>query len=240
MLMPANKGIEYRIVDRNIYFFGISVLYYNSSWNEYGMIQSNFSREEYKSDQHALDSASVKKLLLSFSNLQDKAMISLACSTGIRREDLVSIKQNDYKCEYDEQKSKYIATVTFFEQKKKRTRTIYIPSQETIQLINMHLQSCRKSQWLFPSPKVTGKFKNAHISGRHVYDILNEHLKMVKLAHRPFHSLRATAYKIAQEKGWSPRMAAELLGDSTRVAEEHYGAPSIENMKTAALDMSFD
>jgi len=137
MPMPANKGIEYRIVDRNIYFFGISVLYYNSSWNEYGMVQSNFSREEYKSGQHALDSASVKKLLLSFSNLQDKAMISLACSTGIRREDLVSIKQNDYKCEYDEQKSKYIATVTFFEQKKKRTRTIYISSQETIQLINI-------------------------------------------------------------------------------------------------------
>jgi len=108
------------------------------------------------------------------------------------------------------------------------------------EVLNMHLQSCRKSQWLFPSPKVTGKFKNAHISGRHVYDILNEHLKMVKLAHRPFHSLRATAYKIAQEKSWSPRMAAELLGDSTRVAEEHYGAPSIENMKTAALDMSFD
>ena len=59
------------------------------------------------------------------------------------------------------------------------------------EVLNMHLQSCRKSQWLFPSPKVTGKFKNAHISGRHVYDILNEHLKMVKLAHRPFHSLRA-------------------------------------------------
>jgi integrase len=55
-----------------------------------------FSKEQYKSGQHALTEKQVKDLLLSFNNLQDKAMIALAISIGLRREDLVNVKRNDY------------------------------------------------------------------------------------------------------------------------------------------------
>ena len=185
-----------------------------------------YSKEEYKSGQHALDEKQVKKLLLTFDNIQDKAMIALAVAIGLRREDLVNIKKKDY----DPQKK----TILYFEQKKKRTRTLRIPSQETVQLLNMHLKTCRNSQWLFPSPKQTGIYKNAHISSRHVYDVLNEHLDKAGIERRPFHSLRATCYKLAQAKGWSMRKAAELLGDSLRVAEEHYNAPSRQEMEDIA------
>lgn len=187
-----------------------------------------FSKEQYKSGQHALTAKQVKELLLSFSNLQDKALIALAVSIGLRREDLVSIKKNDY----DPKRG----TITYYENKKKRTRTVYIPSQETIQLLNMHISSCRKSEWLFPSPKETGKYKNAHVSSRHVYDILNEHLESIGLDKRPFHSLRATCYKMCQEAGWTQRKAAELIGDSLMVAETHYNAPSDEEMKDIAKE----
>ena len=112
-----------------------------------------FNREQYKSGQHALTGKQVKELLLTFSNLQDKAMIALAVSTGLRREDLVNLKRKDFNPKE--------GTITYFEHKKKRTRTVFIPSPETIQLLNMHLQSCRKNEWLFPSPKVTGIYKNA-------------------------------------------------------------------------------
>jgi integrase len=191
-----------------------------------------FSKEQYKSGQHALTKKQVKELLLTFSNLQDKAMISLAVNTGLRREDVVNLKRNDFNFKE--------GSITYFEQKKKRTRTIYIPSPETIQLLNMHMQSCRKSEWLFPSPKVTGKYEKAHISSRHIYDILNEHLEAAGIESRPFHALRATCYKICKESGWSPRMACELLGDSIQVAELHYGAPSVGEMQTAAKNMHFD
>jgi len=185
-----------------------------------------YNREQYKSGQHALTAKQVKELLLTFSNLQEKALIALAVSTGLRREDLVSLNRKDFNPKE--------GTITYYEHKKKRTRTVFIPSPETIQLLNMHISSCRKSEWLFPSPKVAGKFKNAHISSRQVYDVLNEHLVAAGIETRPFHALRASAYKICKEAGWSPRVAAELLGDSLQVAETHYGAPSVGEMKDAA------
>jgi integrase len=186
----------------------------------------NYSREEYKSGQHALDEKQVRSLLLSFDNIQDKAMVALAITMGLRREDLVNVKRKDY----DAQNKK----LTYFEMKKKRTRTMRIPSQETVQLLNMHLRTCRSSQWLFPSPKETGRYKNAHVSSRHVYDVYNEHLDIIGIERRPFHSLRATCYKLAQAKGWSMRKAAELLGDTLRVAETHYNAPSRREMEEIA------
>ena len=153
-------------------------------------------------------------------------MIALAVAIGLRCEDLVNIKKKDY----DPQKK----TITYFEMKKKRTRTIWIPSQETVQLLNMHIKTCRNSQWLFPSPKETGIYKNSHVSSRHIYDIFNEHLDIAGIDRRPFHSLRAYCYKLAQAKGWSMRIAAELLGDTLRVAENHYNAPSRREMEEIA------
>ncbi|MGB9928252.1 MAG: tyrosine-type recombinase/integrase [Methanosarcina sp.] len=82
-------------------------------------------------------------------------MISLTVSTGLRREDLENVRRNDYNAEK--------RTLTYFEHKKKRTRTVFISSRETIKLLNMHLPSCRKSEWLFPSSKQTGKFKTAFL-----------------------------------------------------------------------------
>lgn len=181
-----------------------------------------YSREQYKSGQHALTVTELKKLLLSFADIQDKALIALTASIGLRREDIVNIKKNDFDPK--------AGTITYFEHKKKRTRTVYIPSQETIQLLVMHLRTCKKSEWLFPSPKA-GKFEGRHVSSRHAFDVFNEHLELCGLARRPFHSLRATCYKLCQASGWTQRKACELLGDSLRVAEEHYDAPSVGEMQ---------
>lgn len=186
-----------------------------------------FTREQYKSGQHALTGAQVSKLLLSFSVIQEKALIALAISIGTRREDTVSIKRNDFVPS--------TGAITYYEKKKKRTRTVFIPSQEVIQLLIMHIKTSRDSEWLFPSPK-RGKFTDRHVSSRHAFDILQRHLDMVKLPRRPFHALRATCYKLCQAKGWAPRKAAELLGDTMRVAEEHYDAPSVGEMEQEAKE----
>ncbi|HZK71268.1 MAG TPA: site-specific integrase [Clostridia bacterium] len=190
-----------------------------------------YNKEQYKSGQHALTIDEVKALLLTFDNLQDKAMIALTLSTGLRREDVVNIQSRNFDAKE--------GSITFMEHKNKKIRTIYIPSQETIQLITMHLKTCRPSEWMFPSPRDTPFFKNKHVSSRHAYNVFNEHLKKAGISQRPFHAMRATAYKIAQASGWTPRMAAELLGDSLEVAEIHYGAPSVGDMKDAARKMPF-
>lgn len=186
-----------------------------------------FTREQYKSGQHALTGAQVKKLLLSFSDIQEKALIGLTIVIGTRREDSVAIKRNDFNPD--------TGSITYYEKKKKRTRTVFIPSQEIIQLLVMHVKTSRNSEWLFPSPK-RGKYTDRHVSSRHAYNILQEHLDIVNLPRRPFHALRATCYKLCQARGWAPRKAAELLGDTMRVAEEHYDAPSVGEMEQEAKE----
>ena len=184
--------------------------------------------QKYRCGQYALTEGQIERLLLSFTNLQDKACIALSISTGIRREDIVKIKRNDFDPEN--------GTITFYESKKKRTRTIYIPSPETIQLLIMHLNSCRQSIWLFPSPRKSGDVSKNHVSGRHMYDVLNQQLELIGLERRPYHALRASCYKLCQKAGWSSRKACELLGDTLTVAELHYNAPSIEEMHAIAVE----
>lgn len=186
------------------------------------------SAQKYRCGQDALTERQIERLLLSFSNLQDKACIALAIATGIRREDIGKIKKNDFDPEN--------GTITFYESKKKRTRTIYIPSPETIQLLIMHLNSCRPSEWLFPSPRKSGEVSKSHVSGRHLYNVLNRQLESIGLERRPFHALRASCYKLCQKAGWSTRKACELLGDTMAVAELHYNAPSTEEMHAIATE----
>ncbi len=150
---------------------------------------------------------------------------------GVRREDLVKIKAKDFHPE--------TGSITYYEHKKKRTRTVFIPSQETVQLLQMHIKTSRHSDWLFPSPRLTPYFKNKHMSGRHAYNILDAHLELAGLAPRPFHALRASCYKLAQARGWTQRMACELLGDSLEVAEMHYDAPSVGEMQAVAMQKQF-
>ncbi len=188
-----------------------------------------YSKEQYKSGQHSLTEDEVKALLLTFDNIQDKTMVALTLVLGLRREDVVNINKKDFDFKS--------GAITYFEHKKHRTRTLFIPSAEVVQLLTMHLNTCRPSDWMFPSPRTTPYFKNRHVSSRHAYNVFNNHLEMAGITKRPFHSLRATAYKLAQARGWTPRMAAELLGDSMRVAEEHYAAPSVDEMRDAAKAM---
>lgn len=180
----------------------------------------------YKTGRDALTLGEVEKLLESFNNIQDKAIIQLAIATGLRRTDVVNIKRNDINLTS--------GTLTYYEHKKRRTRTINIPSKSTIHTINMHLNSCKKSKWLFPSPINTKEDK--HISDRQIYDIFNEHLDIIKIKRRPFHSLRATCIKLCELAGWKDRETAELTGDTVRVIQEHYQTPSDSQMELLATD----
>jgi integrase len=176
----------------------------------------------YKTGRDALTKGEVERLLESFDSIKEKAIVQLAITTGLRRVDVVNINRNDY----DPGNGK----LTYYEHKKRRTRTIVIPSKATIQTLNMHLNSAGKSKWLFASPLDPNK----HISDRHIYDIFNEHLDKIKLRRRPFHSLRATCIKLCKEAGWEDTAISELTGDTIRVIQEHYMVPSEDEMQELA------
>ena len=180
----------------------------------------------YKTGRDALTEQNVKDLLESFNNIQDKAIIHLAVACGLRRSDIVNVKRNDVNLESGQ--------LTYYEHKKDRTRTVMIPSSAALHTLRLHVNSCKKSKWLFPSP-LNGK-TDKHISDRQIYDIFNEHLDVIKVRRRPFHSLRATCIKMCEAAGWKDFETAELVGDTVRVIQEHYSTPSVQEMQALAKD----
>jgi len=180
-----------------------------------------------KSGTLALSEKEVEKLLLSIGNLRDKVLISLAIATGLRREDIVGILKKDVDLKHN--------TITYYEKKKKRTRTVPIGNKMS-NLLEMYLHTLdTKNPWLFPSPK-KGKYAKSHMSGRQAYDIFNEALDKIGLKRRPFHALRATCVKLAQKRGWKIEEVMELTGDSYRTISLHYATPSQDEMKEIATE----
>lgn len=184
--------------------------------------------KDFKTGRHALTSKQVQELLSSFDSISEKALIHLTIATGLRRIDVVSLRHDDVDLQTGQ--------LRYWEHKKRRHRLITIPSKAALQDLKMHITSCRKSSWLFPSPIMSKGYKDKHISDRQAYDIFNEHLDRVKITRRPFHSLRATCIKLCEEAGWKSEQTAELVGDTVRVIQEHYQTPSEEQMGELAKD----
>lgn len=180
-------------------------------------------RKGYRTGEKALTSVQVDQLLDKITNLHDLGLVQLGISTGMRREDIVSVKSGDINIDN--------CSVTFYEHKKKKSRTIYI-SENVVNTLRMIIKVNNKSTYLFPSR--SKKTRSGHLSGRAAYNILNKYLRLAGLPSKPFHSLRGTCYKLCQKKGWSPEMAAEHIGDTLGVAQRHYAVPSQEELKEAA------
>lgn len=184
-------------------------------------------RERYfKTGRKSLSEAEVNKLLGVITDLEHSALIMLGISTGIRRGDIVNIKQNDFNYE--------TRRLTFYEQKKKRTRNIYVP-MNVANVLQMVKKANKGQTYMFTgfTDKKGGK---GHISDRQAYNILQRYLQKAGLEKRPFHSLRSTCIKLCQKKGWKPEETAELIGDTIAVIQEHYSVPSDQEMKEVSID----
>ena len=179
-----------------------------------------------RAGENALSIDEVYKLLFSIEDSYASAIISLCIATGMRRHDLACLKRENY--------DRVNMTITFYEKKKRINRTIPIPSITAVNFINSHLDNARESVWLFPSPKQTGKYKDAHVSDRHIYDIFNESLDNVGLERRTLHSLRATCLQLAFLNGWNLIDGCNLIGNKLATSQFHYDVQNHGNMKDLA------
>jgi integrase len=181
-------------------------------------------KRKYTSGQRALTQDQVQSLLLQITDLIHLGLFQLSVVSGCRREDVVQIKKSDL--DFEKQ------AVIYYESKKNRTRTVYIPItvMNTLQMI---CNANKKEPYLFPGgsgKKINGR---RHMSGRNAWNLFQAYLKKAGLEPRPFHALRATCIKLAQRRGWSIEQTAELVGDTISTIQEHYITPSEEEMKEA-------
>ncbi|MEW6070264.1 MAG: site-specific integrase [Candidatus Thermoplasmatota archaeon] len=184
------------------------------------MIQKS---EIYKTGEKALTEKQVNEFLSKIGTLYDEALFRVALSTGIRREDIVAIKQADVDIDNYQ--------LSFYEHKKKRIRTVPL-SESVAQKIRQHINVIGKNEWLFPSPYNSKQ----HITGKQVYNRFQSYLRAAGIEPRPFHALRSTCIKLCQKRGWSVEQTAKLVGDTIRVVQEHYTTPSTEELKQTARE----
>lgn len=182
----------------------------------------------------ALTPTETELLLSKVDNSRDAALLSLAVSTGIRREDLVAIRLADVDPEKGE--------VTFHESKKRRSRTVPVDGGG-LRALRQYVHGVPRTQeWLFPGGhrnrpgSVPKEGATKHLSGFAAWLVLQKWLDAAGLKRRPFHALRSTCYKLAKAKGWTPEEAAALLGDTVRVAMEVYGVSTPGELREAARD----
>lgn len=180
----------------------------------------------------ALTPSEVELLLAKVDNPRDAALLAVAISTGIRREDVVAIRLGDVDAERGE--------ITFHESKKRRTRSVPIDGGGLRALRHYVHALPRGQEWLFPGghgnrpgsrPK---EGPGRHLSGFAAWLILQKWLDAAGIKRRPFHALRSTCYKLAKARGWTPEEAAALIGDTVRVAMEVYGVSTPGELKEAA------
>ena len=192
-----------------------------SAWQYSSLMKQN--SETYKTGEKALTEKQVEAFLGKIGSLYDETLFRLALSTGIRREDIASIKQADVDLNNYQ--------ISFYENKKRRIRTIPL-NENVVQKLKQHLHVIGKGMWLFPSPYNHRK----HISGRQIYSRFQKYLDAAGIESKPFHALRATCIKLCQRRGWSVEQAAKLLGDTIRVVQEHYTTPSNEELRQVARE----
>jgi integrase len=180
----------------------------------------------------------VSTLLARVANVRDSAILELAVSTGIRREDLVAIRLEGLDLER--------GFLTFYESKKARTRTVPVDGRTLVTLrryVETHRRGADASPWLFPGGRrdrrETERGLSAsqhHLSGFAAWGILRKWTTAAGLPPRPFHALRATCYKLCKARGWSVEQASALIGDTVRTAAEVYVVATPGELKEAARE----
>ena len=170
----------------------------------------------YRTGEFALTRKEYEKLIAACVNQEDRVMIMIGVSLGLRRSDLVRLRWADVDYEKAE---------LHYREKKKGDRLRTVPIGPRLMQELKILQSAQKKQQTVLS------FRD-----RQAYTRFNRVCEIAGIPKRPIHALRATAIKFMQAAGWSPEEVAEITGDTIRTIQEHYLTPSRSELAEAARE----
>ncbi len=172
------------------------------------------ARKEFTSyTMFALSSTELKRVLDSCSDMSDYIMILLASRYGFRREDIVNIKVSDINLQQ--------STLTYYEEKKDKTRTIPIEPDVVIEL-KRYIGTIPGNQ------KTLLKITDGSSAWNHFQKLCAIAGVPVPPGRtgRPFHALRGTCVKMRQKQGWTNNEVAALIGDDPGTVAKHYATTS--------------
>lgn len=183
-------------------------------------------RERYFTGEKSLTPEEVERLLLHIDNLMHEGLIKLAIAGGLRRDDVIRVRQKDIDPNE--------MTVTFYERKKRRIKTVYV-SADTMKTLMQIKKEHPTEDYIFYG-RSEAKHGKGHLSSKQAYNVLQTYLERAGLDKRPFHSLRATCIKLCQARGWSQEKTAKHVGDLVSTIQQHYLTPSQAEMRDVAME----
>lgn len=153
----------------------------------------------------------LKTVLNNCLTIEDRALIELGVTTGIRREDIVDIDIENV--DLDKKRIK------FWEEKKDRWYIVPIEPETIITL----------SQYIHTLPP--GQRKLFDFSGRTAYRRLQHVLRRAGISkHIEFHGLRRSCMRLSKAMGRDIRYVMDLTGDTAETILREYEGYSIEEM----------
>lgn len=207
------------------------------------------AKSSYTTGQKALTRKQAETVLTSANSYEDKMLVLIGFTLGLRRDDLVRIEIPNINFETNE--------FSYLEKKKgNRIKTVPMTerlSHELRMYINGHCKPDQK--YLFQArqktsvrgirdpgtKKITGRSHATceYMSSKTAYNIFNALCKKAGVQTPiPIHAMRSTCIKLKQEEGWTIEQVASLIGDKVSTVQEHYATPSIgelgDLMKTKA------
>ena len=130
-------------------------------------------KEIYRTGEKALTAAQVKQFLSKIGTIYDEAFFTLAITTGIRRDDIVNIKQ----CDFNSESGK----LSFMEHKKDQILTLKL-SDHAVQKLRQQVNITGRVKYLFPSPQNP----QHHLSSRQAYNRFQKYLYAAGIESSPF------------------------------------------------------
>jgi integrase len=198
------------------------------------MTKPNY-RAPYRTGEKALSRKEADAVVLAAKTLEDRILVLIGFTLGLRREDLVSILISNIDL--------VNGTLSYVEKKKKnRIRTVPM-SDRLLQELKIYLTETtmirnddgtfRKilkniqpgQEYLFPAQQKTSC--GAHMSDKTAYNRYNDLCKTVGIPTPvPIHSMRSTCIKLKEAEGWTAVQTAELIGDKVATVLDHYATPT--------------
>ena len=153
----------------------------------------------------------LQRLVNACDTLEDKALIELAVTTGIRREDIVNIDKMNVDLD--------AKIIRFWEKKKGRFWSVVL-EPTVIQTLRLYMKDIPSNKrFLF------------NFSGRTAYNKLQKLMEKAGIKkHLEFHGLRRTFIRLSKKLGREVRYVMEQTGDTARVIIDEYEGYTIDEM----------
>jgi integrase len=151
----------------------------------------------------ALTREEYNRLIAVADNFEDRLLLMIGCSLGIRRSDIVRIKLENINFDRHE--------ISYQEKKKgNRIRTVPIPPKLETELKLFMVEQKRKTGNIF-------SFKD-----RQSWNRFASLCDKAGVKRRPIHSLRSTCISFLIDSGFSVGEAAKIIGDTESTVFQHY------------------